>query len=489
MMTGSTGRRPDRAAELPRTTVDDPGGVTEQVGRFVTGVDLTALPQQVTERATVVLLDTIGCLLGGWSTPEAARLTELLDRRGNCGSAPVVGSTRRAAPEIAALVNGTLIAALGYDDVARVMGGHPSGAVVAAIVAETGRRTIGGPEALGAYVLGVEISARVGNALGPEHSRRGWHTTATAGVFGAVAALARLRGLDAGCSTHALGIATSLSAGLKSSFTTMTRAVHTGWAAHSAMLAVDMAEAGLTGQRHGLEAPDGFIAAYGGPGSDPARIVARLGDPWVFSAPGDGLKLYPCHGATHRGLEAALLIREESGLRPDDIASVRCYNPPPWFSWVPRLRPASGQEGRFSMEYILAAALVDGHIGIHSFTDDAVARPEVRALFARIDLVEDAAFQPPDPYAGDPDRPPYEGFVRVEITSVSGRTWTRDVEQPPGAPGRVLDRQAVERKFLECAVSLGGMEEPVALDLAAALHRITACTDLSGLLGSASVRR
>jgi 2-methylcitrate dehydratase PrpD len=464
-------------------------GVTCQVGQFITTVDTTSVPGLARSRAALVLLDTIGCMVGGWSAAEAGPLATLLAGRASGQGGLVTGAQFSPTPEIAAIANGTLGAALHFDDVARLMGGHPSAPVAAAIIAGSGQGAISGTDALLAYTTGVEISVRVGHALGPGHGARGWHTTATAGVFGATAAVCHLRRLDAVTCASALGMAASFASGLKASFKTMTRSVHSGWAAHSGMLAADLAVAGMTGPRDALEAGNGFLALFGGAEADPARVLDRLGAPWVFVAPGDGLKIFPCHGATHRALDAALEIRSRENLDPGEIVSIRCYNPPPWFTWLPRLVPASGEEGRFSMEYILAAAFHDGAITQQTFTDAAVARPQVRAMFDRIELHEDARFRPADPYHGDPDRPPYEGYVRVEVTTADGQTYAHEVEYPPGAPGSDLDPATVEAKFLDCAVSLGGVSPDSAGSCVEAFRSIDKVGDFGRLVSTLGVTR
>lgn len=436
-----------------------------------------------------MLLDTVGCMVGGWSAAEAAPMAALLRAR----SAPdgpglVTGSGFRASREIAAMANGTLAGALHYDDVSRFMGGHPSAPVAAAIVAEcgAGRRT--GDAALGAYVLGIETSVRIGHALGRGHGARGWHTTATAGVFGAAAAVAHLQGLKADECAQAIGMSASFASGLKSAFKTMTRSLHDGWAAHSGLLAANLVQAGLSGPADGLETA-GLLAVLGSSAGEADGIIEGFGTPWTFEAPGDGLKVYPCHGATHRALDAALVIRARAHLTPAGITAVRCYNPPPWFQWVPRLIPRTGEEARFSMEYILAAALTDGIINQMTFTDAAVSRAVIRDLYPKIQLFEDPRFMPADPYGGDPARPPYEGYVRLEVDTINGDTISHEVEYPPGAPGRYLDARTVEEKFLDCASTLGGVSRDRVQAFARAFRSLDRVEDFGALLGTLSVPR
>jgi 2-methylcitrate dehydratase PrpD len=269
----------------------------------------------------------------------------------------------------------------------------------------------------------------------------------------------------------------------------MTKAVHTGLAAQSAFTAVNLASAGCTASTTVFEAPDGYVQVYGAQAADADRILDRLGERWLFESPGDGLRLYPCHGATHRGLDAALTIRRRAGLAAWDIVAVRHFHGPPWFRWVPRSRPATGLAGKFSMEYILAAAMVDGKITTASFTDEAVNRPEVRAFFDRIELIEDPKYWPDDPYGGDPDRPPYEGYVRVEIETRSGEVFAEEVEITPGSPGRDLDWDTVAGKFLDLACALGGVADTAAKQTFEQLRDIERCPSFAGALTALNIPR
>jgi 2-methylcitrate dehydratase PrpD len=273
-----------------------------------------------------------------------------------------------------------------------------------------------------------------------------------------------------------------MAAGLRVNFGSMTKALHSGWAAHAASRAVDLAGAGLTSSAQALEAPAGFVATFG-QGADGAKVILdRVGAPWVFEQPGVALRLYPCHGASHKALDAALLIHAEAGTRPDGIAAVRSYNPPPWFRWMPPRFPRTGLEGRYSFNYILATALADGYVNLTSFTDEAVRRPEVLALMDRIEVFEDPAyFDESQRRDDDPTRPPYEGWIRLEVVTTDGRAFVREVAELPGSPARPAGWDIVGDKFADLCRA-GGVPADQARTTLAELRELDSHPDLAAVL-------
>jgi len=438
--------------------------VTSRLGRFAAEAPLASLPAAVTGPAQLVMTDTIACMLGGWASDVAGPTSAYLAATAGSAESAIVGSARRTDRATAALVNGTLGHALDYDDVVRTMPGHPSVAVLAALAAEASRAPASVDQVLRAYIVGVEVAVAVGRGMGVRHSKR-WHSTSTCAGFGATAALSRLRGLDARTATYAIGIVASLTSGLKHSFGTMTKPLHAGWAAHQAMLAVDLAQAGFTSSTSIMEASDGFVAVLGDKDSSLAAMLERLGDPWVFAAPGVALKLYPCCGAAHRGIDAALEVRAKLAAG-DNITRIRCFTPVGSLHVMPYTRPKDGLQGKFSLDYCIAAALLDGDITFGSFTDDAVLRPEIAGLYERMEIIEDPDCWPADHPPNSPDSPPYEGFLRLEVESAGGERYEHSVEQSPGSPLRPVSPDDVERKFTDCAIYAGATAEAARRSLA-----------------------
>jgi 2-methylcitrate dehydratase PrpD len=438
-------------------------GPTAQVAAFIADCDPAAAGAAIFDQALKVVADTFAAILSGAGSEVAPPLLAYLDGLGAPGGVPVLGTARTASAEAAALVNGSFGAALDFDDVLSQMPGHPSAVVIPALCSALG--WTGGPVAgrrfLEAYIVGVEVGAKIAVGIGLGHYKRGYHATGTLCVLSAVAGLARLLRLDPATTRTAIGIACSTSAGLQANFGTMTKPLHSGWAARSALAAVALARAGFTAAPNALEAPGGLFAAYGTPDSDAARTVAALGAPWTMLDPGIALKKFSCCYATHRAIDALQQIKVELGLAPAVLARLDCRVAPGALTPLPYPAPRTGLEAKFSMDYALAAGVLDDSFAIWTFTDAAARRPEIADLYARIHVAEDSGC-----VAGQPDWPSRSygsrGVVRLEATTVDGRIAAREVAIAPGHPQRALGWDDLALKFQDCARSAGLPEQQAA---------------------------
>ena len=417
-----------------------------QLAEFVANASFDSLPPEAVVQAKRALLDTLGVALAG-SREEAARiLAERALADGGGGEASVLGWGFRAPAAGAALVNGTAAHALDFDDVSMSMRGHPSAPLLPAVLATAEETRASGAEALLAFVLGFEVAAKMGGLLGARHYDLGWHATSTLGTLGAAAASARLRGLCAERTLAALGIAASMASGLRANFGTMTKPLHAGLAARNGVQAAALAAAGLTAAEDALEAADGFVAAFSGE-TAPETTLRPLGQPFDIVSPGVAQKLYPCCYATHRAIDAAIELA--AGIDPAAIASVRVDAGRGTLLPLIVRAPQTGLEGKFSLEYCVATALLDGAVSVRSFSDAAVARPEVQRLLERIEVVEDVE-----------PRPNFlENWARVRLALADGSVHEKRVDVPRGDPRRPLTWDELTAKFLDCSLPVLGPDQ------------------------------
>ena len=222
-------------------------------------------------RAEAAFIDTVACMLAGADDP-AARRARATTARWGAGDATICGTPTRQAEPWAALANGTAAHALDYDDVLEIANAHVSAVLVPAILALGEERQAAGEDCLDAFIVGVEIMARLGEAMNMTHYFLGWHTTLTLGSISAAAAAARLLKLDAARASAAISIATSMASGLKLHLGTMTKPIHAGLAAKNGILAAAMAESGVTAAEDIFEGERGFVALFAG------TPIARLDD-------------------------------------------------------------------------------------------------------------------------------------------------------------------------------------------------------------------
>jgi 2-methylcitrate dehydratase PrpD len=321
------------------------------------------------------------------------------------------------------------------------MRGHPSAPLLPAVLAVGEKAGGSGRDLLTAFVLGFEVEARLGRAIGEAHYALGWHATSTLGTLGAVAACARLLNLDVGGTKTALGIAASLASGLQQNFGTMTKPLHAGWAARNGVVAAELASRGFTADPRALEGESGFLRAMSGGSEVDLEPLAAPGDPFEITASGIGVKLYPCCYAVHRSLDAALELRVRHRIDPGSIARVEVEVSRGALLPLRHEPPTTGLEGKFSLSYCLAAALVDGRVGLASFTDEAVCRPAVRELMSKVEAREGA----------EPGAFPIGGYAEVRIALRDGSEQGLRVDTPRGDPSRPLTWEELVEKFRDCA--------------------------------------
>ena len=429
-------------------------GLTRAIACFIRDSGLKDCPPAAVDKAKKVIADTFAAILAGAGSEVAPPLLRYLEASRSAGTSPIWGTKLSASPEVAALVNGTFGHALDFDDVLSMMPAHPSAVILPAVCAEARSRPLSGRALIEAQVIGIEVGGKIGLGITVGHYHRGFHGTGTLGVFCATAGLAKRYGLDVATTCGAFGIAASMAGGLRRNFGTMTKPLHTGWAARSALAAVQLAASGFSAGHDILEAKSGFFAAYGVPESDPAVTARGLGKPWVIVEPGIALKKYPCCYASHRGMDGVLALRAKHAFTADGIVRLECRMPPGGMQVLTYPDPATGLEAKFSLQYALAAGALDGRYTVWSFTDEAVQRPAIRALLKRVVAREADQCRGDDPDF-DKRSSGSRGFVEVEVELANGTRDTLRIDRPPGHPARELSWDDLNAKFTDCAAQAG----------------------------------
>lgn len=428
-------------------------GVTLQLAEFIATRTLDDAPAALREKAGRIIADSVASIVSGAGSEVAAPLQRYAASMP--GPVPVLGTATSAAPEAAALVNGAFGHALEYDDVFSMLPGHPAVVIVGAVLHDIATRRVTARELNDAFIIGYEACARFGIAMTLEHHRnRGFHATATLGLFAGAAALARLRRLDVEETLSLLSIAASFSSGLLAQIGTPMKSVHSGWAARNALAAAEMAAAGIHGAADALESPKGFFNAYGTPASRACRLLENIAAPWVILSPGVSLKKYPCCFAAHRGIDAILAIKREHGVRFEDVAQIECRLPPKGLVNMVHRRPQTGLQAKFSMEYCFVASLLDGHPDLGAFTDAAVLRPVIQANLGMVTTIEDPACEEGLCEAGGTVSGA-RGHVQITLVTHDGRRLVKKVPHAPGTPDRELSQDELDAKFANCARHAG----------------------------------
>jgi 2-methylcitrate dehydratase PrpD len=309
------------------------------------------------------------------------------------GKASLYFSGETAAAPEAAWINGTAGHALDYDDVG--CRGHVSTVLVPAILAEAETLGLGGQEMFAAYVAGYETWAELSRRDPGHHHAKGWHPTGIFGAIGAGAACANLRRLTPEQAAMALALAASQAGGIMANFGTMTKPFHAGRAAHAGLVSARLAELGFTAAPDALEHPQGFLSAVSPEGkADRDGPCPAFGEEWRIVKQGLSIKKYPACYCTHRSLDGMLDLLAKHPLKPADIAQITVSLSQTHSLILRNHAPQTGLEGKFSMEFAMAAAVVSRRAGLGEYTDEFVRRPEVQELMRRVRLVTNENYDP-----------------------------------------------------------------------------------------------
>jgi 2-methylcitrate dehydratase PrpD len=387
--------------------------------------------------------DIVACMLAG--ARDAATLSVARAARGwGAGRCSIVGQAASLSAPAAALVNGTAAHALDYDDNFHPMAGHATAVLAPAIFAVAEARGASGQEVLDAYIVGLEVQARIGEGVNLAHYERGWHSTSTVGTFGAAAACARLHGLDRAGASAALSLAFSMAGGSKLQFGTMAKPMHAGLAAQHGVMAAALAAAGVRGIAEPLEGEWGFRDLFAGD-SSPGFGTRPPGRPLAIERYGLKAKIHPCCASVHCAVDALLELQRMHGFSAAEVERVDTLVNRVSFDNLRYPDPRTELEARFSMHWCIALALVQGRLGLDDFTPAALARKDVRAWLPRISMrhTEPGGEHP----SKDNGREPALTTVRLR----DGRTLERYAQHPKGSLQAPLAEGELDAKFEDCA--------------------------------------
>ena len=426
---------------------------SERIADYVASVDAAAASAATLHAVGRAFLDTVAVAVAATGDPVDAALTGYVS--GSTGPASLWAGTGSTTTEHAALVNGAVGHVLDYDDVTSPLRGHPSIALLPALVAAAEADGADGRQLSAAYAVGFEVICRLARACALDHYARGWHSTTTIGLLGATAAVAHLRGLPRDAVGHALGLAVAQAAGTRENFGTMAKSFQAGACGAAALRSVALAGAGMTASPEALDGhTGGFLRLYSTPGAAAALDVelAALGDgPGELVTSGIDVKKYPLCYATHRTIDLLLDLRAEHGLTLAEVDRVQVRANHGGLAPLLHDRPRTGLEAKFSMQFAVAAALLDGEVRLHSFDDDQVRRPEVQQFLPRVTATEQ-------------DGPAFPRWADVTLHLVDGRTVRRRSTVLRGSADTPLSDDELLAKVADCfgRGGLGERTEPFA---------------------------
>jgi len=427
-----------------------PTGQDEALSRilaaFYTSLSAEALPEATLHAVRRHVLDTLGAALAGARQPEPNAVMEAGDALGGReGNAIVWGRAERASPALAALVNGTAAHALELDDASGC--DHSGAVVVPAIFAAlplAPRAT--DSDLVAAVVAGYDLGRRVLEAAGgyDAHNNAGWHSTGTCGVFASTIAVARLRGLPAAVTQHALGIAGSFASGNWSFMQdgAMTKRLHPGQAASAGLAATELAVRGMTGPAHVFDAPwGGFLSTYARLDADPAALVGGLGEAWRIHR--SSIKPFASCRGTHAAVEAVLDLRSEI---EGGAAQIDVRVTPTVARMCGGHAISSLVDAQMSLPYALSVAWLHGAADLPRFSDEVRNSASVRDWLARVRVIADPGIAS-------------NVSASVALRLPDGEVHERSIESPIGSWDRPLPDAELRRKYRSLASPVLGEEQ------------------------------
>jgi 2-methylcitrate dehydratase PrpD len=437
--------------------------LSDALARLVVETGWQDIPENVRHEAKRALLNWLGCAIGGSSESAVETALKVLTPFAGKPEATLLGRRERLDSLSAAFINGISANVYAFDDTHLRTVIHPSAPLLPALFAMSELRPVSGADLLLAFILGVEVECRIGNAVSPQHYSHGWHITSTCGVIGAAAGAGKVIGLDRQKMLWAIGNGAMQSGGLVENLGTMAKNITVGNAPRGGLIAAMLAEQSFASSPTPLEGQFGFLKVMSAAPPDYGAITDGLGETWQLLQ--DSYKPYPSGVVMHPVIDACLELREQ-GLRADDIEQIVIRGAPLLRERGDRPKPANGREALVSNHHCAAVALIYGKAGIEEFTDTVVDSPAVRALETRVRCEDDLSI-------------PVEGAA-VEVTTKDSRQLRAYIPAARGSLARQLSDADIEAKFRGLvafgAPSLG------ASDLIDTVWRFDELSDASALL-------
>jgi 2-methylcitrate dehydratase PrpD len=418
------------------------------LARFAAETTHADIPVDVRKAALWHIVDSIGvCTAGASPHEESGQVARRLAEKWQTESgATIFGINSKTRPEMAALLNGSLAQALEMDDKHGSSLARPGSTVTPAVLAVAQANNMSLSDVVTAVTVGYEVMIRLGFVAGERFLERGYHTSSLLGAFGTVAAVGSLLKSSVEDIMNAMGIAGTFAAGIQEATRTgsTSKILHGGWGAHSGIVALDLAMAGITGPSSVFEGKFGFFNCFLAPIKgqlDFARAAEGLGSRWYL--PETAYKPYPCCQLIHAFIEGAKEIREElkiAGKPLETITAISCQLAEPGLTLVtePQDRkavPSTPHEARFSLPYGVATTLLYGDVDVESFRPERLGDQEVLRLAKIVVSSEDP----------DSDYPLHCPAI-LEVTSL-GKVHRRHVRFHPGSPEAALSQSDVLDKF------------------------------------------
>jgi 2-methylcitrate dehydratase PrpD len=423
--------------------------ITKKIAKFIKKTEF----EQIPKRCIPLIVDPITDSIGVAYAAMNEELTKILfstihhAEENEAFKSFLFGTKNKASLTDSALFNGSVIHALDYDDTNHPAYAHPSSHLVPVIIALGQQYGASGKDMITAYAIGIEMLGKLGRVMNMDHYGRGWHATSTMGTIAAVSAGAKLMDLSIDEISTALAIGASMASGIRCNFGTMTKPFHAGLAARNGVLACTLAKQGFTGNKNVFETKHGFLQVFTTETPDISHFE-NLGAPFEIETEYSiCVKPYPSCGATHPSIEAAITLAEENDIQPQMVKDVRVgVN-----DIAPNIliydHPTEPLQGKFSMQYCIAAAITYRKVNLATFSEEIVDSSEMQRLIKNVTMEIDERVI---------DNPEFGAIISIRL--YDGRKLEKQVDLAKGKPEKWLSQEELYEKFSEC-LRFGGYDD------------------------------
>ncbi|MEO7727538.1 MAG: MmgE/PrpD family protein [Burkholderiales bacterium] len=421
---------------------------SRKLAAHAAGITFDKLPPDAVHAFKRTLLDFMTCAISGAAMPVSKALLSYFEENDATRISSVIGHGAKLSPPNAALVTGTNVHGLDFDDGHTQGSAHPSGVIFPAVMAVAQQRGSSAPEIIAAVVCGYDVMCRIAAAMHPESARRGYHNTALAGVFGASAAVCNLLKLDTVHTLNALGLAGSFSAGIREYLDegAEIKRIHPGKAARDGVICAEFAKRGITGPTKVLEGRYGFFATHAAPHVKWARLFDGMGQRYEISSIYH--KPYPCCRHYHAVIDAIKELQREHGFAADDVKRADLGMYAVGFNGHDYKHCDTLLDAQMSAPVAAALAIVLGDVTATMFVPATLDRPDVRAMVERADARIDDECERIYPGVRS-------GMARLELRD--GKVLEKRVLEPKGEVKNPMTDADLEGKFrANCEPIIGG---------------------------------
>lgn len=392
------------------------------------------------------IVDTVGATIAGSRTEVVHQTLPVYSMP---GKSTVIGVGKGYAAHAAAFINGVSGHELELDDTCASNLGHPTVAVLPALLAVGEELGSSGEQLLKAFLYATEVECKIGRICAAELHRRGWHASSITGVVGAAAGCGYLYGQDEVTLRNTIGIAASMASGVRENFGTTTKSVHIGKTAGDGVIAAQLASQGVTASPRALEGHEGYLREYAGFdgmtfGED---FAAKLGNPFDIAAPGFALKKHPSCSSTHRAIDGLIDLIEENSLTADDIERIDVGLSQPALRELVTPYPKDGEEAKFSIGFQLALYLTGRDNMPYNYKPAVIFLPEIQRII-------NATFLYNEPTSDNLPSEMGVGPAHVSITKPDGTVLKKTRVFPEGHLTHPIPDEGIYDKYKKCTTGI-----------------------------------